>query len=77
MLGHIKVSDINEALPHALPLLRQYGVEHTAASLSNPRATIEWPGLFVTEYWKPQRNVLFDPCDTPILSSTISKVCGF
>lgn len=61
MLGHICISDINEALPRALPMLAQHGVTHTAASLANQRATIEWPGLFVTEYWHPTRNVLFDP----------------
>ena len=61
MLGHIAISDINEALPHALPLLLQHGVSHTAASVANEKATIEWPGVFVTEYRRPQRNVLFDP----------------
>lgn len=61
MLGHICISDINEALPRALPLLAANGVSHTAASVANARETIEWPGLFVTEYWRPQRNCLFDP----------------
>lgn len=61
MLGSIKISDINEALPRALPLLFEHGVKHTAASLANARETIEWPGLFITEYWHPERNVLFDP----------------
>jgi len=61
MLGHICISDINEALPRALPLLRAHGKRHTADSLANARETIEWDGVFVTEWWKPQRNVLFDP----------------
>lgn len=61
MLGHISISDINEALPRALPLLLAHGKPHTAASLANERATWEWPGLFVTEYWRPIRNVSFDP----------------
>lgn len=61
MLGHISISDINEALCHALPLLRQHGVSHTAASVANANPTIEWPGMFVTEYKNPKRNVLFDP----------------
>lgn len=61
MIGSISISDINEALPRALPLLLQYGKRFTADSLANARETIEWPGLFITEYWRPQRNVLFDP----------------
>lgn len=61
MIGHISISDINEALPRALPMLLAHGVKFTADSLANARETIEWPGLFVTEYWRPQRNVLFDP----------------
>jgi hypothetical protein len=61
MLGHIAISDINEALPRALPMLLRHGVPVTAASVANARPTIEWPGLFVTEYWNPVRNVSFDP----------------
>lgn len=63
MATHVLVvPDVNEALPHALPLLRQYGEAHTAAgSAANARATIEWPGLFITEYTRPNRCVLFDP----------------
>jgi len=61
MLGHNCISDINEALPRALPMLLRHGKRHTADSVANARETIEWDGLFVTEWWKPQRNVLFDP----------------
>lgn len=61
MLGNISVIDINEALPRALPMLLRHGKRQTAASLANARPTIEWPGLFVTEYLNPTRNVLLDP----------------
>lgn len=61
MLGSISVIDINEALPRALPMLLRHGKPQTAASVANARPTIEWPGLFVTEYLNPTRNVLFDP----------------
>lgn len=61
MLGHTIISDINEALPRALPMLRANGARHTADSVANARETIEWPGPFITEWWKPNRNVLFDP----------------
>jgi thymidylate synthase len=61
MLGTATIIDINEALPRVLPLLLHHGQPHTAASVANARPTIEWPGLFVTEYTMPTRNVLFDP----------------
>jgi len=61
MLGHIVIADINEALPRALPMLRAHGKRFTADSVANARETIEWDGIFVTEWWKPQRNALFDP----------------
>lgn len=61
MLGHICIADVNEALAKALPMLLRHGKTFTADSVANARATIEWDGLFVTEWWKPQRNVLFDP----------------
>jgi hypothetical protein len=61
MIGHIDISDINEALPRVLPMLLRHGVPMTADSIANQRPTVEWPGLFVTHYWRPQRNVLFDP----------------
>lgn len=61
MLGHVLIRDINEALPKAMPLLRAHGKTHTADSLANARATIEWDGIFVTEWTNPKRNVLFDP----------------
>ena len=60
MIGSITVRDINFALPQALPLLFKHGKPVTAASVANARPTIEWPGLFITEYTNPQRNVLFD-----------------
>jgi hypothetical protein len=56
----ISIPDVNCALPQALPLLLASGRRITANSLANQRPTIEWPGVFVTEYTSPQRNVLFD-----------------
>lgn len=61
MIGHIAINDINFALPNVLPMLQTHGIEHTASSLANARPTIEWPGVFITEYTSPTRNVLFDP----------------
>ncbi len=61
MLGHVRINDINEALPIVLPMLREHGKAFTADSLANGRKTIEWPGLFVTEYSQPTHCVLFDP----------------
>jgi hypothetical protein len=60
VLGTISISDINHALPRALPLLRAHGVRHTASSVANEKPTLEWPGVFITEYTNPCRNVLFD-----------------
>ena len=61
MIGHITINDVNYALPNVLPMLQTQGVEHTASSLANARPTVEWPGVFITEYTDPTRNVLFDP----------------
>jgi hypothetical protein len=61
MIGHITVTDINYVLASVLPMLQVQGKPHTASSLANARATIEWPGVFITEYLNPSRNVLFDP----------------
>lgn len=57
----ITVNGVNEALPAALHILRDAGVRHTAASVANERPTLEYPGVFITVYEKPNRNVLFDP----------------
>lgn len=61
MLGNLTIADLNYALPAALKLLCAHGIDHTAASLANERPTVEWPGVFITEYTDPRRNVLFDP----------------
>jgi hypothetical protein len=60
MIGTLSVPDINHALMQALPLLLTCGQRHTAASLANQRPTVEWPGVFITEYTHPSRCVLFD-----------------
>lgn len=60
MIGTLSLRDINFALPQALPLLLKHGRPVTAASVANARPTIEWPGIFITEYTHPTRNVLFD-----------------
>lgn len=57
----IVVDGVNQALPAALSILRVSGVRHTAASVANERSTLEHPGVFITVYEKPNRNVLFDP----------------
>ena len=59
-VGHITIRDINDALPRALPKLLLHGIPITASSAANARPTIEWPGVFITEYTNPMRNVLFD-----------------
>jgi hypothetical protein len=61
VLGTLTVPDINDALPGALPMLLRHGKDHTAASVANEKPTIEWPGLWITEYTNPTRCVLFDP----------------
>lgn len=60
MIGTISIPDVNYALMTALPMLLSNGKRVTAASLANARPTVEWDGVFITEYTSPSRNVLFD-----------------
>lgn len=61
MIGTIHPHSVDEALRQCLQMLWNEGKSHTAASAANQRPTLEWPGVFITEYQSPMRNVLFNP----------------
>jgi hypothetical protein len=53
----LRVRNVNEALPQALRLMQDQGVQTESRGLK----TVRLPGPFLTVYTRPQERVLFDP----------------